>query len=263
MSNNITREEYLDEFNFLIKILVKQIDKENEEKILKVIQILYKEILFLENKNNKITKENKVYYQDLLKKVKEQNNIIFDNIKDLLKKESEKVFSITIPGTLDYIKTFMWSVGIDNDFILTKNLDNEAAVDLHSSFYNYDSFKYFKDKDKEMANGMKEWRKIDEKYEKIEGTLEISDKLLTQEQLQITRDRILHYTTRYPELYVICDDIIYEYALNKIKEIAIIGKSFKEEEVVKILEETREYAKILLNLTKDNKISVKFNKNET
>jgi hypothetical protein len=259
MSKNITREEYLEEFNFLIKILVKQINKD-EEKILKVIQILYKEILFLENKNNKITKENRIYYQDILKKVKEQNNIIFDNIEDLLKKESEKIFSITIPGTLDYIKTFMWSIGIDNDFILTKNLDNKTAIDLHSSFYNYDSFKYFKDKEKEMANGMKEWRKIDEEYEKIEETLEMSDELLTQEQLQITYDRILHYTTRYPELYVICDDIVYKYALDKIKKIAIIGKNLKNEDVLKILKDTEIYAKSILNFKENSRVSVKFKK---
>ena len=264
-----SREDYFDEITILINILISKktnITKDKErEKINKILSSLYSELKFLDNKKNKFDKEKKKAFDIFINKIISINEPYMEDLEKKLTKQANNIFKTVIPGTSLYVLATLNRRSFQNEFIFTKTLDNYSAIRLHSLLNNYESAVFNNDREKEFNNGLEEWRKIGRQYKELIWELDKEKhetgiiRPLTSLELQITKDRILHFTKRYTNLYIVCNDVISNYAEEELKKIVVIGEETPIEDIDDIYKRTLEYAQSILNLT-DIKIAIKFKK---
>jgi len=181
-------------------------------------------------------------------------SITSDNLLD----ENLKIIT---NGDKEDIRFKIYCGSDENGILITKNLMKNDYNSIFDYFFN------FKNKGIDTKKGSKKeldiWLEKDIYFNNL--MLDISDyrnknRLLTNQELSDVKGLILHMTERYPELYIISDDKIYDFIYKKIESIAIEGKEINHNMVEKIHLETLEYAKKELNINEDKRLIINFNK---
>jgi len=241
------REYYLKKISKILGILKTKEDLEDipNVKLLKVKDIFQIEYDFLSDKNNKLDKVRKKYIDNLMKDIDLIDNrikqYIDNNIENIIKNISENLFEKYGVGDVVLISDYPIEQQINrklsyelfnNRILISKIIDNNWIGFLYTSFINYytDSISII-DNDNEWINITNDL--IFKDFPENDGIISEKDK--TELEFLIN-----HFQKKFPDLYIITDDNLYNEIENIIKEKPELLKEVNEEELINLIKKKKE-----------------------
>jgi len=241
------REYYLKKISKILGILKTKEDLEDipNVKLLKVKDIFQIEYDFLSDKNNKLDKVRKKYIDNLMKDIDLIDNrikqYIDNNIENIIKNISENLFEKYGVGDVvlisDYpikkqIKLKLSSMSIKTQILLFKNIKDNIIATIYSDLINYYTRMI------SMVTKDMEWDKITNDL--IFKDFPENDGIISEKDKTELEFLINHFQKRFPDLYIITDDNLYNEIENDIKGKPELLKEENEEELINLIKKKKE-----------------------